>query len=175
MKYIHIKSITPIQISADSLLNSVNDLRKEHGEGKKAKAKVNIDEILSNLRVLENADSEHSMLSLELVYEDENGTPCSRDFPNYGLDTKSESKISKDGDLFSVSIDLTLKAGKPKWHGAEIQECASILSSKKFSLRVAYSLDRKSDSAGYSTRVLTNLEDTELSGIVGSNFEVECK
>ena len=175
MKYIHIRSITPIQISTDSLLSSVNDLRKEHGEGKEAKAPVNIDEILSNLRVLENADSEHSSLSLGLVYEDENGTPCLRNFPNYGLDTKSESKISKDGDILSVSIDLTIKAGKPKWHLAEIQECASILSSKKFSLRLTYTLDQKTDSAGYSTFVLTNLENPELTGIVESNFEFECK
>lgn len=175
MKYIHIRSLSPIKISADYLLNSANELRKEHGEGKKEKAKVTIDEVLSKLRVLENANSEHSMLSLELDYEDENGTPCSRGFPNYGLDTKSESKISKDGDVLSVSIDLTVKAGKPKWHGAEIQECASILSSKKFSIRLAYTLDQKTDSAGYSSRVLTNLENPELDGSAGSNFEVECK
>ena len=175
MKTIQIKSVSPIALSAATLVMAVNELRKEHGKGKKGKAPVNIEGILSNLRVLENADSKHSMLSFELIYDDDNGTPCSRDFPNYGLDIKSDSKIEQNEDVLSVNIDLTLKVGKPKWHLAEMQECAAIFATKKFSFRLSYSLDQTTDSAGYSSRFLTNLVDHEMKGILGSNFEVQCK
>ena len=94
MKQIRLTTKTPLEIDAASLVEAVNDLRKNYGE-KKNKAPLELAKILPKINLFKNRDSDHGMLSFRLSYEDEG-----RDFPNFCLEVKSESKLEQREQAF---------------------------------------------------------------------------
>jgi hypothetical protein len=178
MKQIQIKSKSPIEIHADDFLEAINVLRKEYGKTKKDKIPIELSKVLPNINLFQNRDAERGMLSFQLSYEDADEIPCTRDFPNFGLDVESDSKLEqKDNKLF-LSVSFTVKAGKPKWQLKEISECATILTSGKCRLSLNLTLDETTDWGGHSVIVITAQDTTDSPGIPAipsANFIVETK
>ncbi len=178
MKQISLRTVAPIGIEQSALLGAINDLRKEHGSNKKAKAPLELENALSKLNLFQNRDAENGMLSFRLHYEDEDGVSCTRDFPNFGLDVKSESKLERGGDELILTVDLTIKAGKPKWQIQEITECAKILSSGNYKMTLSLTLDETTEWAGHSRQVATAADTSDSStyaAIPGTCFVFDSK
>jgi hypothetical protein len=178
MKQVHIRTVTPIEINESVLLDVINSLRKEYGEGKKNKAPIRIENDLPKLNLFQNRDEENGMLSFLLSYEDENKIPCTRYFPNFGLDVKSQSKLERNGDKFLLTVDFNVIAGKQKWQIAEITECAKVFQSGNYKLALVLTLDTTTEFAGYCAQVQTNSDTTDSVGmnlIPSDCFQVEIK
>jgi hypothetical protein len=178
MKKIRIQSKSPIEIEAVNLLETINDLRKEFGDNKKDKAPIELSKALSKVNLFQNRNAEKGMLSFRLAYEDEDETPCVRDFPNFGLDVQSDSKLEQVGDRLLLSVDITVKAGKPKWQLAEVSECAKIFESGKFTLALNVTLDETTEWGGHSAFVTTVQDELDFSdetSIPASHFTIELK
>ena len=178
MKQIRIQSKGYIEIVAAALLEAINDLRKEFGDNKKDKAPIELSKALSKINLFQNRNAEKGMLSFRLAYEDEDESPCVRDFPNFGLDVQSDSKLEQIGDRLLLSVDITVKAGKAKWQLVEISECAKIFESGKFTLALNVTLDETTEWGGHSAFVTTVQDELDFSdetSIPASHFTIELK
>jgi len=165
MKQIKLQTKLPIEIDPASLLETVNRLRKDYGEKKKDKLPVELDKILSKINLFKNRDSENGMLSFRLSYEDAEGGPCTRNFPNFGLDIKSDSILEQKYNKLFLSVSMTVKAGKAKWQREEILECGAILESRKFKLTLEFTLDETTEWAGHSASVNTTQDVADSRGV----------
>ncbi len=163
MKQINLRSAAPIDIDQSAFLGTINDLRKEYGSNKKGKAPIDLETALQKLKLFQSRDADSGMLSFRLHYEDADGIPCTRDFPNFGLDVKSESKLERGGDKLILTVDLTIKAGKPKWQSQEIAECAKILSDGNYKIALYVTLDETTEWAGHSSQVATGSDTPDTS------------
>ena len=178
MKQIRIQTKSPIEIDAATLLEAINDLRKEYGDKKKDKVPIELSKVLPKINLFQNRDAEKGMLSFRLSYEDEDKLPCGRDFPNFGLDVKSDSKLEQIDSKLLLSVDITVKAGKPKWQIEEISECGKIFSSGKFKLALNVTLDETTEWGGHSAFVTTFQDEPDssnLKSIPPSHFTIEAK
>lgn len=178
MKQIRIQTKSPIEIDAATLMEAINDLRKNYGEKKKDKAPIELSKVLPKMNLFQNRDAEKGMLSFHLSYEDEEKSPCGRNFPNFGLDVKSDSKLEQMGSKLLLSVDITVKAGKPKWHLEEISECGKIFASGKFQLALNVTLDETTEWRGNSAFVTTfqdKPDSSNLTSIPPSHFTIETK
>ena len=95
MKKIRIQSKGHIEIVAAALIEAINDLRKEFSDNKKDKAPIELSKVLLKVNLFPKRNAEKRMLSFRLAYEDEDESPCVRDFPNFGLDVQSDSKLEQ--------------------------------------------------------------------------------
>lgn len=164
MKKIKIQTKEPIEIAESSLVEAVNELRREHGEGDADKVPYDLSTILQKTRLFENRDADNGMLVFHLCYM-EDGRPCSRDFPNFGLEIEANNRLDRaDGRLF-LSVDMTITAGRPKWQQKEIAEAGAVLASGEYKLEIFVCLDETTDFGGYSTKVDAVLEPTDAHGL----------
>lgn len=178
MKQIHLKSLSPIEISANDLMDSVNELRKAYADDEANKTPLTLEQFLPTLRVFFNRDADHSMLSFSLSYDDESGIPSTRHFPNFGLEIKSDSKLDRTNDKLWLSVDLLIKASKAKWQATEIAECAKIFSTGDYAMSLLVTLDENTEWGGHSRHVTTLADEATSSGlfrIPPSYFSVESK
>lgn len=150
MKQIRLHTNRPITIDPAIFLNTINSLRNEYGEKKKDKAPIALPKALESINLFSKQTADKGMLSFNLSYEDENGIPCVRNFPNFGLDVKSNSKLEEIDNKLLLSIDITVKAGKPKWQVDEITDCGKIFINDGFNLELNITLDETTDWGGHS-------------------------
>lgn len=151
VKFISLKSKNAIVLDKPLLLKRVNDLREEHGEGKKSP--ITIEKMLLATNVLLGRTETNGSISLSLHYLDDDGISCVRNFPNLGLEVTSNSSIRESSGDVIVDIDVSLKAGKKKWHLDEIRECEKILASNEYGVTLSYCCDEATDAAGYCVRL----------------------
>lgn len=166
MKNMHVKSQSPLLLSFDDFVDTVNRLRRERAEDDNNKKPLSPEEAFSSIRLLENRDSDHGMIYFMLRYNDNDGIPCTRDFPNFGLGIQSKSSMKMVGNQLSIDVDLKLSASSAKWQRNEISECHQIFSDKNASLVLMVTLDETADWAGYSARlpiISGNSEEVKLS------------
>jgi hypothetical protein len=178
MKQIQIKTKSTVQIHANDFLEAINDLRQKYGETEELKQPIDLDEALSSIRLFENRDAEHGMLTLQLHYEDADKTSCTRDFPNFGLEVKSSSRLEAKNQNLFLDVDITIKAGKKKWQTDEVAECAAIFKRKKFCVSLNVTLDQTAEWAGHSA-IVTTVQDAPnafgIDAIAASHFISEIK
>ncbi len=96
-KQVNLKSKRPILLDAKESLRRVNELRAEKGDKKKGKAPISIDDFVAGTKVLENRSADFGNVELSLHYLDAEQMPCTRPFPNFGLEVTSRSDIKLDG------------------------------------------------------------------------------
>lgn len=176
MKSIRIQTTSPIAIDAVDFISTVNELRKEHGEKKKDKAPIELVKALQTMNLFQNRDAEKGMISFNISYEDDNQIPCVRNFPNFGLDVKSESKFEQIDSKLLLSVDVTVKAGKPKWQIEEISALKKIFEIGNFQISLTLTLDETTDWGGYSSHIKTCHDTPESLGagsIPVSFFKIE--
>ena len=178
IKSISLKTKKAILVDQSAFLESVNELRLERGANKKSKTPTTIQKLLSNTKVLEVSTVDFGSIGFSIHYEDKEGTGCSRKFPNFGLDVVSKSTLVGIGDQVSIEVDLTLTAGKKKWHLEEVEECVEIFKGGKYQVSLTYSCDTTSDPAGYavSVQVLNGIADKfGITELPNSMFECTWK
>lgn len=166
VKSMHVKSHGSLLLSVDDFVDTVNRLRRERAEDDNNKKPLNAEEAFSSMRLLENRDSDHGMIYFRLRYNDSDGIPCTRDFPNFGLSIQSKSSMNMMGNQISIDVDLKLSASSAKWQRNEISECHEIFSYKDASLVLMVTLDETADWAGYSAQLPViggNSEEVKLS------------
>lgn len=161
MKSMHVKSCQPILLSAEEFVNTVNQLRRERAENEENKSPLNPEDAFRSIRFLENRDSDHGMIDFRLHYNDSDGIPCTRDFPNFGLDVQSKSSMNMIGDQISIDVDIKLSASSAKWQRNEINECYEIFSDKDATITLMVALDETTDWAGYSAKIPIIGENSE--------------
>ena len=152
IKSIRLKTKKAILVDQSSFLQSVNELRSERGANKKSKTPTTIQKLLSNTKVLEVSTEDFGSIDFSIHYVDKEGTGCSRKFPNFGLDVVSKSTLVGIGDQISIEVDLTLTAGKKKWHLEEVEECVEIFKGE-YQVSLTYSCDTTSEPTGYAVNV----------------------
>ncbi len=153
VKNISLRTNKSILIDQKAFLESVNGLRLLRGSTKKAQAPTTIKKLLSNTKVLESETEEFGSIYLSISYNNVEGIPCSRSFPNFGLDVVSKSTMAVSGDHIAVDIDLTVSAGKKKWQLKEIEECSEIFKDGNFEVTLNYNCDQTTEPAGHSVVV----------------------
>ena len=165
MKPLQLRSKSSIEIEVCEMLDAVNGLRREYASGRKNKAPLGIERVLSKLRLFEARDADRGMLSFSIRYRDQDYGSCVRNFPNFGLDVISKSTIEHRDDMLHLSVDLIVRAGKAKWQRDELGECTAILESGAYAVSLLVTLDEKSDWAGHSTCVPTRADKHDTVGI----------
>lgn len=167
MKKLIVRSLTTIQIEEFEFVSVVNRLRKTYGDSKKNKSTLNLNDVVSKLKLFQQRDEKNSMLSFSLSYQNEEHMSCVRDFPNFGLNVKSYSKLSELNGKLSLDIDLALIPKSIKWQQQEFDECAEILSSENCTLKLMVTLDESTEWAGHSAHIATSLDAVGPSGPIG--------
>jgi hypothetical protein len=160
-KSINLKTKKAILIDQSAFLASVNELRSSRGATKKSKAPTTIQKLLSNTKVLEVSTEDFGSIGFSIHYQDKEDVPCTRTFPNFGLDVVSNSTLTSVGDQVSIEVDLTLTAGKKKWQLEEVEECVEIFKGGEYHVSLEYRCDTTSEPAGYavSVQVLNGISD----------------
>lgn len=173
MKTITLRSKSPIKIDGPKMLSLINNIRAEYGEEGSHREPISLEAFISSCNVLQNRDETHGMISLSLNYVNKENTPCTRDFPNFGLEVSSISNLSLHDDEVHLNIDFTVKAGSPKWQKNEIAECAEVLSSSECNIKILVTLDEKTEWAGRSS--IIELKDFSNRIVPVEIFEVIMK
>lgn len=171
-KQIELVSNQAILIDAAAALESVNELRKESGDGKKGKKPMTLDQFIATTKVLEERTPDFGMITLNLSYKNQDAIPSSRNFPNFGLAVISKSTLALAGQNIEVQINLIVKAEKKKWQLDEVAECVDVLSSKDTIFGLRFTSDETTDRAGYDTpiKVANGLEDRYGNTFIPSSF-----
>ena len=159
IKQISLKSLNPIYVVAQSALDVVNELRKQYGKNGKQKLPISLEKLIATTKILEqrNEDYGHVFFSVE----NDSGF---RNFPNFGLEIISMSTITLIETDIAIQIDLTVRAGKPKWQINEINECADIFKNKYSRITLEYACDEKTDWSGHSVGLKILNEKVDLAG-----------
>jgi hypothetical protein len=173
VKTITMKSKSPIKIDGSKMLSLINNIRAGYGEEGSHKEPISLESFLSSCNVMQNRDETHGMISLSLNYVNKESIPCTRDFPNFGLEVSSSSNLSQHDGEVHLDIDFTVKAGSPKWQKNEIAECAEALSSSECAVKILVTLDEKTEWAGRSS--IIELKDFSNRMISVENFDVIVK
>lgn len=161
MKSMHIKSREPFILNVGDFVEIVNQLRLERAEDEESKKPLSPEEALGSMRLLQNRDSVHGMMYFRLYYKDNDGTPCTRDFPNFGLNVQSNSSIKLIDSKIVIDVDLKMLASSAKWQKNEIQECHEIFSGEDAVVGLEITLDETTDYFGYSAQL----------PVIGGDFE----
>ena len=110
---------------------------------------------------------DHASLSLSIHYADSDGLPCMRHFPNFGLQVESRSTMQSSGGDLATAVDVSVKAGTPKWQADEVRDCVAALSAKHALLTLEYTSSTACDWSGNSTSVEALDAKKSRSGIGG--------
>ena len=172
---LHVKTRTPLLLPLQAFLREINDLRAEHGTGKTHQRPLTLTQILSGTRICENRTAEHAMVTLRVTYTDADDMPTGREFPNFGLDVRSESHLREVPEALELSVDVLITAGKAKWQPQELHELAEALRAPDARVGVVYTASESVDGAGHSAYpdvVLEQGASAHRDGVPVAAFEV---
>jgi hypothetical protein len=181
---IQLTCLEPLVVTDKAFVNAVTALQKKAcdrlDESTESMPDANglVKDIGKHFRVFTACDGTYGSLQLVLHYKDSEDSSCARRFPNYGMVVDgSASSVKSNGSELTIHLDVTVKAGKPKWQVDELADCVKILAGGQFSVSLELMLDSSSDPFGDAVQLPTTLDVADELGLLyipGSKFKVAC-